>query len=393
MRNTVIVGAKRTPFGSFGGSLKSFSATDLAWIASEATLKSTSLKPEDIEHIVFGQVVGANSDSAYLPRHVGLKLGVPHDRPAYLVNRLCGSGFQSWIEAHFLIQTGSAKSVLAGGVESMSQIPYLAKGVRFGDTRMGHFILEDLLNSALTDQYLGMSMAMTAEKLGEQYGITRDQVDQYSLLSQQRYQKALSEGIYDREISPIVIKSKSSEVTLKHDEHAKADTSIEKLKSLKPIFKQNGLVTAGTASGIVDGAAATLICDEIWARQQRLKPLAKIVHTSVVGCAPDIMGIGPVSAIRKILKEAGLSMSQIDLFEVNEAFAAQYLAVEKELNLPRDKTNLNGGAIALGHPLGASGTRIMNHLTLELQRKNLKYAIGSACIGGGQGIAILIERL
>jgi len=393
MRNTVIVGAKRTPFGSFGGSLKSYSATDLATIASEATIKSTTLKPEDVDHIVFGQVVGANSDSAYLPRHVGLRIGVPQDRPAYLVNRLCGSGFQSWIEAHFLVQTGSANLVLAGGVESMSQIPYLAKGVRFGDTRMGNFTLEDLLNSALTDQYPGMPMAMTAEKLGEQYGITRDQVDQYSLLSQQRYQKALLEGIYEREIYPILIKSKKGETTLKHDEHAKADTNIEKLQSLKPIFKQNGLVTAGTASGIVDGAAATLIADEAWAKHKGVKPLARIVHSSVVGCAPDIMGIGPAHAIRKLLKEASLNMSQIDLFEVNEAFAAQYLAVEKELDLPRNKTNLNGGAIALGHPLGASGTRIMNHLTLELQRKNLKYAIGSACIGGGQGVAILIEKL
>jgi acetyl-CoA C-acetyltransferase/acetyl-CoA acyltransferase 2 len=393
MRNTVIISAKRTPFGSFGGSLKSFSATELALIASEATLKSTSLSPHDIEHVVFGQVIGANSDSAYLPRHVGLKLGIPLDRPAYLVNRLCGSGFQSWIEAHLLIQVGQANCILAGGVESMSQIPYLAKGVRFGDKRMGNFALEDLLNSALTDQYPGLPMAMTAEKLGEQYGISREDVDQYSLLSQQRYQKALSERVYQNEIIPMKIKSKKGDYTLKHDEHAKPDTTLEKLRALKPLFKENGLVTAGTASGIVDGAAATLICDESFAKHKGLKPLARIIHTSVVGCSPDIMGIGPVAAIRKLLKETQVTQDQIDLIEVNEAFAAQYLAVEKELSLPRDKTNVNGGAIALGHPLGASGTRIMNHLTFELQRKNLKYAVGSACIGGGQGIAILIERI
>jgi len=393
MKNTVIISAQRTPFGSFGGSLKTHSATDLALLASEAALKASPLNHHDVEHLVFGQVVGANSDSAYLPRHVGLKLGVPQDRPAYSVNRLCGSGFQSWIEAHMLIQLGQANCVLSGGVESMSQIPYLAKGIRFGETRMGNFVLEDLLNSALTDQYPGLPMAMTAEKLGEQYEISREEVDQYALLSQQRYQKALYDGIFDREISPLTIKTKKGEIQFKYDEHAKADATLEKLQNLKSIFKPNGLVTAGTASGIVDGAAATLLCNETWAKMKGLKPLARIIHTSVVGCSPDIMGIGPANAIRKLLNESQLTQDQINLFEVNEAFSAQYLAVEKELGLPRAKTNINGGAIALGHPLGASGTRIMNHLALELQRRNLKYAVGSACIGGGQGIAILIERM
>lgn len=391
MKNTLILGAKRTPFGAFGGSLKSLSATDLALHASHAAIQHSSVPLEAIDHIVIGQVVGANSDSAYLPRHVGLKLGVPLDKPAYLVNRLCGSGFQSWIEANMLIQSG-AQAVLAGGVESMSQVPYLATGVRFGDTRMGHFNLEDLLSSALTDRYPNMPMAMTAEKLGEQYGITRAEVDAYALLSQQRYQSALNKGIYQREIAAIEIKSKKGTTQLTHDEHSKPDTTLEKLGGLKSLFKKDGLVTAGTASGIVDGAAATMLGSEEFAKQHNLQPIARILHSSVVGCSPDIMGIGPVAAIRKLLQEASLSLENIDLFEVNEAFSAQYLAVEKELGLPREKTNLNGGAIALGHPLGASGTRIMNHLSLELQRKNLKYAVGSACIGGGQGIAILIER-
>lgn len=393
MKNTYIIQGQRTPFGAFGGSLKHLSATELSLQAAQSTLKKANINPELINHVVMGQVVGANSDSAYLPRHLALKLGALVSCPAYSVNRLCGSGFQSWIEAHQLIQMQSSDLVLAGGVESMSQIPYLAKGVRFGDTRMGTSVLEDLLTSALTDQYPNLPMAMTAEKLGEQYGITREQVDQYSLLSQQRYQKALSEGIYQHEISSITLNSKKGVVEFNQDEHAKPDVTLEKLNGLKSIFKKDGLVTAATASGIVDGAATTLLASESFIKDQKIQPLARLVHGTSVGCAPDIMGIGPVMAIKKLLAETQLKLEQIDLIEVNEAFAAQYLAVEKELNLDRQKTNLCGGAIALGHPLGASGTRIMNHLTHALQRTQARYAIGSACIGGGQGIAILIERV
>ena len=390
---TYIIQGKRTPFGAFGGRLKNLSATELTLHAAQATLQAAQLDPKQLDHVIMGQVVGANADSAYLPRHVALKLGADVSCPAYSVNRLCGSGFQSWVEAHQLIQTQQARLVLAGGVESMSQIPYLAKGVRFGDTRMGHFAMEDLLSSALTDQYAQMPMAMTAEKLGEQYEITRTQVDEYALLSQQRYQAARQTQRFQDEIAPMVLTGKKGSETFDFDEHAKADATLDKLQNLKPLFKAQGLVTAGTASGIVDGAATTLLASQDWVKEHKAQPLARMIHGVSVGCAPEIMGIGPVAAIQKLLKETGLTLAQVDLWEVNEAFAAQYLAVEKELLLDRNKTNLCGGAIALGHPLGASGTRIMNHLAWALHRQpQMRYAIGSACIGGGQGIAILIER-
>jgi len=391
MKKVVFIQGRRTPFGSFGGTLKNFSATDLALYASQQTLAAAAVKLESIDHIIFGQVVGANADSAYLPRHVGLKLGIPVDRPAYSVNRLCGSGFQSWIDATMLIQLEYAQVVLAGGTESMSQIPFINSTVRFGQ-KMGHFELQDLLTSALTDRYPNLAMAMTAENLGEHYKLRRDLVDEYSLLSQRRYQSAFTAGVFSNEIAPINIQSTIETHTLRRDEHAKFDTSLNQLAQLKSIFKIDGLVTAGTASGIADGAAASILANEHWAIKNQIRPLARIIHWTVVGCPPDIMGIGPVYAIKKLLQETSLTLANIDLFEVNEAFAAQYLAVEKELQLDRLKTNIHGGAIAMGHPLGASGTRIMNHLAAQLDRLQLRYAIGSACIGGGQGVAILIER-
>jgi len=393
MEKIVFISGKRTAFGAFGGSLKDVSATELTVVAAKATLEAGNVKPEDVDHVVIGNVVQSASDAAYLARHVGLKVGLPVNVPAYNVNRLCGSGFQSWVNAAQMILTGEAKCVLAGGVEQMSQVPYVARKVRFDGLRMGNFELEDLMSAALTDAHAGMPMAITAENLGEKYGITRAACDEYSIKTQKRYKAALDKNIFASEITPVTVTTKKGAVIVDKDEHPKPDATLEKISTLKALFKKDGLVTAATASGIVDGAACSIICSESFAKEKGLKPMARLVSWASVGCDPQIMGIGPVAASRKALEIAGLKMEQMDLVEINEAFAAQYLAVEKELGLNSEKTNVNGGAIALGHPLGASGTRIMNHLVFELHRRNAKYALGSACIGGGQGIAVIIERL
>lgn len=309
------------------------------------------------------------------------------------VNRLCGSGFQSWVNAVQMIQTGEATAVLAGGVEQMSLIPYVARKVRFDGMRMGNFELEDMMTGALTDTYAKTPMAITAENLAVKYNITREQADQLSIRSQQRYHAAAQKGYFAQEITPVTVETRKGSVVVDKDEHPKPDVTLEKLATMKPVFKKDGIVTAAGSSGIVDGAACSLLMSESKAKELGMKPLARIVSYASVGCDPTIMGIGPAGAARKALEKAGLKLEQMDLVEVNEAFAAQYLAVEKELGLDPAKTNVNGGAIAVGHPLGASGTRIMNHLVYELHRRNAKYALGSACIGGGQGIAIIIEKL
>lgn len=389
----VVVSGQRTPFGAFGGSLKDVGATDLAVHAGRAALEKCGIKAEQLEHVVLGNVVQSGSDAAYVPRHVGLKLGMPTENGALGLNRLCGSGFQAWVSAAQMIRLQECNTVLAGGVEQMSQIPYILRGARFEGYRMGPGVVEDYMTSALTDAMIQMPMAITAENLAEKFSISREQCDEYSLLSQTRCKAAADKGIFKSEISAVVIEGKKGQVRVENDEHPKPDVSLEKLKTMKALFKASGTVTAATASGIVDGAAMSVLMSGKAAAAKGLKPLAKIAGWAAVGCDPKIMGIGPAAAIRKVLKNSGLEQKDIDLFEVNEAFAAQYLAVEKELGLDRNRTNLNGGAIAIGHPLGASGTRIMNHLALELQRTGLKRAIGSACIGGGQGIAVLIERI
>lgn len=393
MEKIVFISGKRTPFGAFGGSLKDVSATDLTVAATKATLQQAGVTAEKIDHLVLGNVVQSGADAAYIPRHIALKSGVPIPVPAYSVNRLCGSGFQSWAEAVKMIMTGEATTVLAGGVEQMSQIPYVARQVRFGGVRMGNFELEDYMTSALTDAYAKTPMAITAENLGEKYGITREQSDRYSIQSQQRYNQAFTKGFFAEEISPVTIETKKGTVVVDKDEHPKPESTFEKISTLKALFKKDGLVTAASASGIVDGAAMSLLMSESKAKELNVKPLARILSWASVGCEPTIMGIGPVAASKQALAKAGLTLNQMDLVEVNEAFAAQYLAVEKDLGLNPEKTNVNGGAIAVGHPLGASGTRIMNHLVYELHRRKARYALGSACIGGGQGIAIVIERV
>lgn len=390
----VAVAGMRTPFGSFGGGLKDVGATQLAVTAGRAALEQCGVKAADVDHVVLGNVVQSGADAAYVPRHVGLHLGVPITSGALGLNRLCGSGFQSWITAAQMILTGEATIALAGGVEQMSQIPYVLRGMRFEGFRMGNAPIEDYMTSALTDAYTGSPMAITAENLAEKYSISREACDEYSQLTQKRYAQANEKKYFATEIAPVTVVSKKGEVIIAKDEHPKPEITADKVRALKPLFKPGGTVTAATASGIVDGAAMTVLMTEAEAKRRGLKIFARLVSWASVGCDPNIMGIGPAGAIRKALEFCGMKLEQMDLIEVNEAFAAQYLSVEKELGLNREKTNVNGGAIAVGHPLGASGTRIMNHLMYELGRRpQAKYAVGSACIGGGQGIAIIIEKV
>lgn len=393
MEKVVFISGKRTPFGAFGGSLKDVSATDLGVASAKATLEQAGLAPEKVDQVIFGNVIQSGADAIYIPRHIGLKSGVPVNVGALAVNRLCGSGFQSWTSAAQMIVTGEASVVLAGGTEQMSQIPYVARGMRFGGIRMGNAQLEDYMTAALTDAYTQTPMAITAENLAVKYEISREEADKYSLQSQQRYKACLERGDFKIELCSVSIESKKGTTVVDKDEHPRPETTLEKLGQLKPVFKKDGIVTAAGSSGIVDGAACSLLTSESKAKELGLKPLARIVAYASVGCDPTIMGIGPAGASRLALQRAGMKLEQMDLVEVNEAFAAQYLAVQKELKLDPAKTNVNGGAIAVGHPLGASGTRIMNHLVYELHRRKVRYALGSACIGGGQGIAVIIERM
>lgn len=380
----VILAGARTPFGKFGGALSRFTATDLGVFASVAAIERANVSPADIDHVIFGNALQTSSDAIYLARHVGLRAGVSKNSPALTVNRLCGSGFQSIISGAQLLLLDEAQVVLAGGTENMSQAPHVIRGARWG-LPLGEGKLEDSLWSALTDTYCNLSMAMTAEKLAAQYGITREQADAFALQSQLRAGAAADAGRLSEEIIAI-------EDVLDNDEHPRPNTTMEELAALSPAFTKNGIVTAGNACGICDGAAAVVLTTEEKATAENRTPLAKIVSWGVTGCEPSTMGIGPVEAIKLALERAGLSTEQIDLFEINEAFAAQYLAVEKELGLDRERVNVNGGAIAFGHPLGATGTRIVLTLALELRNRRARYGIGSACVGGGQGIALLIEN-
>jgi acetyl-CoA acyltransferase 2 len=380
----VILAGARTPFGKFGGAFKGVTATALGVFAGIGAMSRANVSPADIDHVIFGNVLQTSSDAIYLARHVGLRAGIPKSSPALTVNRLCGSGFQSIISGAQLLLLGEANFVLAGGTENMTQAPHVVRDARWG-LPLGEGKLEDSLWSALTDTYCNVSMAMTAEKLAAQYGITRAQADAFALQSQLRASAAADAGRLSEEIVAV-------EGVLENDEHPRPETTVEELAALRPAFTKDGIVTAGNACGICDGAAAVVLALEERARAENRAPLARIVSWAITGCEPSLMGIGPVEAIKIALQRADLALEQIDLFEVNEAFAAQYLAVEKELGLDRERVNVNGGAIAFGHPLGASGARITLTLALELKRRQARYGIGSACIGGGQGIALLIEN-
>jgi acetyl-CoA C-acetyltransferase/acetyl-CoA acyltransferase 2 len=389
----VFLAAKRTPFGTFGGALKDQSATDLAVHASKAALADAGVAPEHVGHVVFGNVVQTSPDAIYLARHVGLRAGVPVAAPALTVNRLCGSSLDAVVQAARLLAAGEADVVLAGGTESMSQAPLVVRGTRWGWPLGKPPPMEDMLWSALIDSYANMPMALTAEKLAEQYGIGQDAVDEYAVTSQRRFAAAQEAGRFGAELAPMELPSRKGPVRFAKDEHNRPDTTVEGLKKLPKIFKKDGVIHAGAASGICDGAGALVMATRAWADRQGKRPLARLVNWGLVGVDPTIMGIGPVAAFQNAMARAGAKLADFDLFEVNEAFAPQYLAVEKELGLPRDRTNVDGGAIAVGHPLGASGARITMHLVHELRRRGARYGLGGACIGGGQGMAVIVEAI
>jgi acetyl-CoA acyltransferase 2 len=389
----VFLSGARTGFGTFGGSLKDLSATDLGVIAAQGALARSGVASDTVDHVVFGNVLQTSADAIYLARHVGLRAGLSIETPAVTVNRLCGSGFEAIAQAGQQIVLGESEVVLAGGTESMSQAPHVIRGARWG-LRLGPAApLEDSLWAALRDPSCGLSMGETAEKLAEKYRISRQAIDCYAAQSQSRAAAGWNAGAFTEEVVPVSLQNRKTgqKEAWAADEHIRPDTTAEALAKLPPYFKKDGLVTAGNASGICDGAAALVLASERLAAERGLRPLGRLVAWATAGVEPSIMGIGPVPAARKALERAGLKLDDMDLVEVNEAFAAQYLAVEQDLGLDRERTNVDGGAIAIGHPLGASGARITLHLLYALRRRGGGYGLGSACIGGGQGAAVIVE--
>jgi len=390
-----IVSGARTPFGRYCGKLKEFTAQELGAVAAKGAIERAGIDPKEFDHAVFGNAQQTSGDALYGARHVALRAGLPIETPALTVNRLCGSGMQAMVNGAQLIQLGEADVVLAGGMEAMSQAPFVIRG-RDGFTLAPGGKMEDSLMVALLDTYCGLYMANTAELYGEQQGITRQAQDEFALRSQQAAAAAYKEGKLQEELVPVTLKNSKGEPTgemFTEDDHRRPQTTLEGLAKLKASFGKNGTVTAGNASGIVDGGAAVVMMSLEEATKRGVKPLGRIVSWGVAGVDPKTMGRGPVPASKIALQKAALTLDYIDLIEVNEAFAAQYLAVEKELGLDRDKVNVNGGAIALGHPLGATGTRLVITLLYELRRRKKKYGLATACIGGGQGIAMVVESL
>ncbi len=386
-----VVAAKRTAFGTLSGTLKDQSAIDLGVHASMAAIAQSGLEPAEIDEAIVGNVMQTSPDAIYTARHIGLKSGMPIEKPALIVNRLCGSGFQSVVSGAEQILLGQAKAVLAVGTENMTMAPHVMYGLRDGQRFGKPPKTLDSLWEALTDRYCRAPMGITAENLAKKYDISREDADAFALRSQTKWAEAQANGAFKDEIAPVEITQRRKTITFDTDEHARPDASMESLAKLKPVFDPEGIVTAGNASGINDGAGALLVVDGAWAKGRGLKPLAKILGWGVAGVDPSIMGIGPAPAIRQALERTGLKQSDIDVFDVNEAFAPQFLAVQKELGLPEDRTNLNGGAIALGHPLAASGSRITANVIYTLRRLGKSLGVGSACIGGGQGIAVVLE--
>jgi acetyl-CoA acyltransferase 2 len=393
--DVVFLSGVRTGFGGFGGALKDLTATDLGAAAAASALERAGVPPATIDHLIIGNAMQTSADGAYLARHVGLRAGCPIETPAVTVNRLCGSGFEAIVQGAHRILLGEARVVLAGGAESMSQAPYVIRGTRWG-TRLGSPpVLEDLLWQGLTDRQCGCAMGITAENLAARYGITREETDAYALRSQQGARAAWENGWFEAELCPVPVADRKTgkAVPWAADEHMRPETTLEALSRLPPVFKPGGVVTAGNASGISDGAGACVLASAAAAAELGATPIGRLVGWGVAGVDPTIMGIGPAPAIRQALARSGLTLAQMDRIEVNEAFAAQYLAVEKELGLDRARTNVEGGGVSLGHPLGASGARITVHLLHTLRRLGKRYGLGSACIGGGQGIAVIVEAL
>jgi len=387
-----IVAAKRTPFGAFGGSLKKLSAIDLATIATKAALAAGKIDPSIVDGVYVGNVIQSSPDAAYLARHVGLKSQVPQEVPALTINRLCGSGFETLIQGATAIQVGDANITICGGTENMSAAPLQLDGndARWGVPLGNGLKMRDSLWDGLTDSYANIPMGITAENLAEKYNITRLECDEYAVRSQRGWDEANKGGVFDLEMAPVEIESRKGSKILNVDEHPRPDVSLEKMSALKPVFKKDGVVTAANASGICDGAGSVILASEDAVKEHGLKPLARLLSYQVSGCDPSIMGIGPVPAIKGALEKAGLGLNDVDNLEINEAFAAQFLACAKELNLDMSKTNINGGAISIGHPLAASGSRIVAHLANKTEGN---IHVGAACIGGGQGIAVVLENV
>jgi len=392
-KDVVFLSGVRTGFGKFGGTLKELSATQLGAVAARHAVERAGVEPGQVDHVVVGNALQTSADAIYLARHVGLQAGLPVEVPAATINRLCGSGFEAIVMGARQILLDESTVVLCGGAESMSQAPHVLRGARWGLRFGPPAALEDSLWAALQDPQCGLSMAETAENLAERYKLTRREVDEYALLTQQRARRAWDEGVFTDEVIPVPARNPRTKQLedWRADEHMRPDTTLDGLLKLPPYFKQDGLVTAGNASGICDGAAATVVASNAFAATHNLRPLGRLVAWGVAGVEPAYMGIGPAPAARKALAQAGLSLGEMDLVEVNEAFGPQYVAVEKELGLDRARTNVHGGAIAIGHPLAASGARITIHLLHALRRVGKRYGLGAACIGGGQGAAVIVE--
>jgi len=388
MKEIVVVEGARTPMAEYNGHFSDISAIDLGAIAAKEAIARSGFAADEIDHVIVGNALQTSGDAIYGARHVGLKAGLPKEIPALTVNRLCGSGIQSIISGAEQIMLGESETVLAGGMENMSQAPHVIRGARKG-FKLGQGAIEDSLMVALLDSYTGLYMAQTSDNLSRKYDISREAQDEYALKSQKRAAKASESCFFTKEIVPVEVGRKGEKIT--KDDHMRPETTMEGLAKLKPAFAKDGFVTAGNASGIVDGAAMVVVTSADRARQKGKEPLGRIVSWGITGCDPDIMGIGPVEATKAALKKAGLQLKDIDLIEINEAFAGQILAVAKELKIDPEKLNVNGGAIALGHPLAASGTRLVLTLLYELRRRKLRYGLASACIGGGQGIAMIVE--
>ncbi len=381
-----LVAGKRTPFGKFGGSLKDITPVDLAVLATKAMLEEAKVAADKIDQAILGNVVPSSTDTMYGGRHLALKVGARLETPGIVINRLCGSGIEAILQAARIINAGEAQCILAAGTENMSMVPHLLYGARFG-TKYGAPKTVDMLLDALTDQYAQTPMGITAENLSEKFGVGRGQCDEFALASHQKAAKAYKEGLLQGEITPVVLKKETVSV----DEHMRADASLGDMAKLPSTFKKDGVVTAASASGIVDGAAACLVASEEFCQKHGLKPLAEIVAGEVVGVDPKIMGIGPSPAIKGLLNRTGLKLKDMDFVEINEAFAGQTLSCMKDLELPADHLNVWGGAIAIGHPLAASGVRIALTLARQLKHYKAKQGVASACIGGGQGIAMLLR--
>jgi acetyl-CoA acyltransferase 2 len=392
IRDLVLVDGVRTPMIDYNGDFADISAIDLGAQAARALFERTGVDPSEIDHTIVGNALQTSPDAIYGARHVALKAGVPKEVPALTVNRLCGSGVQSVISGAQLILTGDATTCLVGGMENMSQAPHVIWGARRG-FKLGQGQLQDLLMVALMDSYCGFYMAQTSNNLAKDYGITREEQDQFAIRSQQRAGEAWSACRLSQEVVPVEVGKGKRAKKVERDDHLRPETTMEDLAGLPTAFDKDGFVTAGNASGIVDGAAMMLLSTAERATERGWKPLGRIVSWSVVGVDPSRMGIGPAPAIRKALEKAGMTLGDVDLFEINEAFAGQTLAVVKDLDLDVDKLNVNGGAIALGHPIGCTGVRITTTLLHEMKKRAARRGLATLCVSGGMGLALLVERV